>query len=64
MEYKIIEAEGEAENLQDAVNRHIKEGWEPVGGVAVAYSPQSLRWWFYQAIAKGPGTAEDRKTDR
>jgi Domain of unknown function (DUF1737) len=54
MEYKVIEAKDEAIKLQEAVNQHIQEGWEPVGGVAVGYSPQSCNWWFYQAMIKKP----------
>jgi hypothetical protein len=60
MEYKVIEAKGEASNLQEDVNRHIEHGWVPVGGVAVAYSPQSGNWWFYQAMFREPVAAADR----
>jgi hypothetical protein len=54
MEYKVIEAQNEASDLQEEVNRRIQEGWQPTGGVAVAYSPNSLTWWFYQAMIKLP----------
>jgi hypothetical protein len=43
MQYKVIEAKDEALNLQDKVNRHLEDGWVPVGGVAVGYSPQSYQ---------------------
>jgi Domain of unknown function (DUF1737) len=52
MEYKVIEAKDESTILQEAVNQHIQEGWAPIGGVAVVYSPDSLDWWFYQAMIK------------
>ena len=52
MEYKIIEASDEALALQEEVNRHIQQGWVPAGGVAVAFSSQSGRWWFYQAMTR------------
>lgn len=52
MEYRVIEAKDDANNLQKAVNEQIMEGWEPLGGIAVAYSPQSFCWWFYQAMVK------------
>ena len=44
MDYKVIEANGEAIKLQEEVNRQILEGWQPTGGVAVAYSPDSGNW--------------------
>jgi len=52
MEYTIIEAQGSAQQLEAAVNRAIQEGWEPIGGVAVAYSPNSGNWWYYQAMVR------------
>ena len=58
MEYKIIEAKGDAAELQDEVNRHIEDGWVPVGGMAVACSPQSYNWWYYQAMIRNPGAAK------
>jgi hypothetical protein len=54
VEYKVIEAKDEAVKLQEAVNQEIQEGWEPVGGIAVGYSPTSYSWWFYQAMIKKP----------
>jgi hypothetical protein len=63
LRYKIIEARGEALNLQEQVNRHIGGGWVPLGGVAVAYSPQSGSWWFYQAMIKEPAAATERPNE-
>ena len=60
MEYKVIEAMGEALNLQEEVNRHIRDGWVPLGGIAVGYSSASNLWWFYQAMIKEPGAPADR----
>lgn len=60
MEYKVIEATGRALNLQEEVNRHIQDGWVPLGGVAVGYSSVSNYWWFYQAMIKEPGATADR----
>lgn len=54
MEYKIVEAKDNAGNLEDAVNELILEGWQPVGGIAVGYSPQSYNWWYYQAMIRLP----------
>jgi hypothetical protein len=59
VQYKVIEAKDEALNLQENVNRHIEDGWVPVGGVAVGYSPQSYNWWFYQAMIKETDSAPD-----
>ena len=53
MEYKIIEAKDAVRTLQEEVDRHIQQGWLPAGGVAVAYSPQSGHWCFYQAMTRG-----------
>jgi hypothetical protein len=55
MEYQVIEAKDEAGNLQAKVKQEIEEGWVPVGGVAVAYSPQSYNWWFYQPMTREAG---------
>jgi hypothetical protein len=59
VEYKVIEASGEVSKLEAEVNRHIQEGWVPVGGIAVVYSPNSGTWWFYQAMVSEPA-AQDR----
>jgi Domain of unknown function (DUF1737) len=52
VEYKVIEARDDVLKLQQAVNEQIIEGWEPLGGVALGYSPQSFGWWYYQAMVK------------
>jgi hypothetical protein len=54
VEYEVIESKESAQNLQIDVNERIQEGWEPVGGVAVVYAPQSMTWWYYQAMIKKP----------
>ncbi len=54
MEYKIVEMKHDASKLEENVNRLIQEGWTPLGGIAVAYSPQTGHWWFYQAMVKQP----------
>jgi hypothetical protein len=51
MEYKVIEA-NKALDLQEEVNRHIQEGWIPLGGVAVVHASTSNYWSFYQAMIK------------
>ena len=53
MEYKVIEAKDEALNLEAEVNRHIQDGWVPVGGVAVGYSPQSYTWFGVHPVIMG-----------
>jgi hypothetical protein len=59
MEYKVIEA-NKALDLQEEVNRHLQDGWVPLGGVAVVFSSASNYWWFYQAMVQGPGATADR----
>ncbi len=41
MKYKILR-ESTAEDLAEAVNRHIVDGWEPLGGVTL--SQDRDRW--------------------
>jgi hypothetical protein len=49
MRYRICEADNVPE-LVKLVNQSLDEGWEPQGGMSVAYSPGSMKWWFYQAL--------------
>jgi hypothetical protein len=51
MEYRIAEADSRKE-LQEKVNRLLAEGWDLQGGVCVSFSPQSGKWWFYQALVR------------
>jgi hypothetical protein len=51
LEYNVIEAKGQAFHLTKAVNEQIQDGWEPVGGIAVACSPNGA-WWYYQAMIR------------
>jgi hypothetical protein len=51
MEYKIVEAL-EAKKLQQAVNEHIQDGWEPLGGVAIGCSSISVNWTYCQAMVR------------
>lgn len=44
MEYIVI-SESDIEHLEEEVNKAIKKGWEPQGGVAVSDS-------YYQAMVK------------
>jgi hypothetical protein len=60
MEYKVIEARDKVLKLEEKVNRHIQDGWVPVGGVTVVYSPGTNYWWFYQAMTKVPDAPADR----
>jgi len=48
MKYLVVEAQS-AEELQQKVQEFMKEGWEPLGGLAVANNG-SLNWWYYQAM--------------
>ena len=64
MAYKLIEAEGGAAQLQDAVNKLIQEGWQPLGGVAVVCSPTMGGWWYYQAMVKNSQAALPSESER
>src|SRR5262245_18407786 len=54
VEYEVIESNKSAQKLESVVNERMEEGWEPVGGIAVVYAPQSMTWWYYQAMIKKP----------
>jgi hypothetical protein len=51
MEYKVIEARA-AQQLEQAVNEHIQEGWEPLGGVAVGFTDLANYWTYCQAMVR------------
>ena len=52
MSYQICEANS-GDALQKEVNQLIREGWRPVGGVALAQSESTGAWWYYQAMIRG-----------
>jgi uncharacterized protein DUF1737 len=53
MKYLVIEAQS-AEELQQKVQDSIDQGWQPLGGLAVAtYGAGS--WWYYQAMISQAG---------
>jgi hypothetical protein len=55
MRYRIIEAK-DTEALEQDVNEHIRDGWQPLGGVAVVNSQaNTYAWWFYQAMVRDGG---------
>jgi Domain of unknown function (DUF1737) len=52
MQYDVIH-DLDLGNLVTTVNRLIQKGWEPLGGIAVLSSPESMSGKiFYQAIIK------------
>ena len=50
MRYLIAEANS-ARDLQEKVQQHIEQGWEPLGGLSVATYGAGM-WWYYQALIK------------
>jgi hypothetical protein len=52
-EYKVVQRELKFE-LEDEVNRLMREGWTPIGGVQVAVVQKTFEWdiKFYQAMLK------------
>ncbi len=50
MQYTIVCYTTLPEKLSQKVNEHIKDGWKPIGGVAV--SVQDGEEHFYQAMVK------------
>ena len=53
MRYLVVEAKS-AEELQQQVQGYIMEGWEPLGGIAVA-THGALNYWYYQAMVMRGG---------
>jgi hypothetical protein len=51
MEYKVIEARA-GQTLQQAVNEHIQEEWELLGGVAVGHNSLTNSWTYCQAMVR------------
>jgi Domain of unknown function (DUF1737) len=59
MRYRLIEAK-DVEGLEQDVNEHIRDGWKPLGGVAVVNSQNNTyAWWFYQALVRDKEDGED-----
>lgn len=52
MKYLVVEA-ASADELQSDVQAYIDEGWEPLGGLAVATYGAGT-WWYYQAMIRPP----------
>lgn len=54
MNYRIVENRF-AYDLAQSVERYIKQGWEPLGGVAVAVVPEGIMGpivMYYQAVVR------------
>jgi hypothetical protein len=61
MDYQVCEADS-AGSLQSRVNQLIREKWSPVGGIAVAQSASTSKWWYYQAMIRAlPRTSATSK---
>lgn len=52
MEYKILQAQGHAGRLEDAVRTEMDNGFAPIGGVCVTTHPGSGVVSYYQAVVK------------
>jgi hypothetical protein len=50
MRYRIVYARNYEKALEDQVNKLIKQGWVPQGGVFVVGSPNG--WHYWQAMIK------------
>jgi len=63
MRYRLLEAK-DVEGLEQEVNEHIADGWQPLGGVAVVNSQaNTYAWWFYQAVIRPNDVRDDRADD-
>jgi hypothetical protein len=52
MEYDIIRNESSVYGLIFEVNKRIKDGWEPQGGICIEYSNEFRIKCYYQAMIK------------
>lgn len=50
MEYRIVEGAQVMQKFIDEVNKLMKEGWRPQGGIAVIDNENA--WYYYQAMIK------------
>ena len=50
MRYRIVYARNIERNLEEQINKLIKQGWVPQGGVFVVGSPTG--WHYWQAMVK------------
>jgi hypothetical protein len=50
MKYRIVYARNIEKTLEEQVNKLIKQGWRPQGGVFVVGSPNG--WHYWQAMIK------------
>jgi len=63
MRYRLLEAK-DVEGLEQEVNEHIADGWQPLGGVAVVNSQaNTYAWWFYQAMVRPDGDPDEGAPD-
>ena len=61
MDYQVCEADS-VDSLQRRVNELIQGKWSPVGGIAVAQSASTSKWWYYQAMIRAlPRTSATQK---
>ena len=52
MKYVVVDAQSAAE-LQKKVQALIDQGWEPLGGVSIAYAAVGSMW-YAQAVVRPP----------
>jgi hypothetical protein len=55
VQYIVVEELDDIETFQAKVNEHLRDGWKPLGGVAVVCASATedyAGWWFYQAMIK------------
>jgi len=52
MEYKVCET-NTIDTLHNQIKVYIRDGWRPVGGVAVVFLAESDEWRYFQAMTRG-----------
>lgn len=57
MSYMVCEGSSVAK-LREEVDHYLRKGWKLQGGIAVACSPTTAVWWFYQAIVLNSSEAK------
>ncbi len=51
MEYRIVSMESYV-CLEQFINKLIKSGWQPIGGVGIKYNPTTNDTMFFQSMIK------------
>lgn len=52
IDYTIVYSGGNEEDMVEIVNKHIEDGWQPIGGICLKPAGFGITSGFYQALVK------------